>query len=190
MKQYRVDPHAVKRAIERLGIAERHAANHLRQLMQTAYYVGDKTSRYGGIRGKVFDNVKARVRIIVIEDDLIKTVYKMADPLAPIEGNPIVSTPPITDLPDELKAVLKRKSDALIVRRNRELRSLTIQLAEKNLELAQLELNRARARAHKIIAVIDAKIDIAKKEYATINEKVDAIKSEIKSIEKGVAAYV
>nr|WGD77732.1 hypothetical protein P5643_14035 [Bacillus subtilis] len=78
----------------------------------------------------------------------------------------------------------------MIVRRNRELRTLTIQLAEKNLEIAQLELNRARARAHKIIAVIDAKIDVAKKEYAVINEKVIAIKSEINSIEKGVAAYV
>ncbi|MEC1648218.1 hypothetical protein [Bacillus halotolerans] len=185
MKHYRVDPHAIKRADERLGIEKKQAANYLRQLMQTAYYIGDKSSQYGGLSGKVYDNVKARVRMIVVDDDLIKTAYKMKDPLGPIE-----TEAPIAKLPDELKTVIKRKSDAIIVRHNRELRSLTIQLAEKNLEIAQLELNRARARAHKIIAVIDAKIDIAKKEHAVINEKVNAIKSEIKSIEKGVAAYV
>lgn len=156
--------------------------------MQTAFYVGDLTNEYGK-RVKAFDHIKSRTRLIV-DGIRVVTVYKMADPLAPVEDNPTASTPSITDLPDELKTVLKRKSDALIVRRNRELRTLTIQLAEKNLEIAQLELNRARARAHKIIAVIDAKIDVAKKEYAVINEKVNAIKSEIKSIEKGVAAYV
>ncbi|XVM19368.1 hypothetical protein P5643_22010 [Bacillus subtilis] len=183
MKHYEVTKHAVDRAVERLGISRPQAAGHIRQLMQTAFYVGDLNNEYGQ-RTKAFDHIKSRTRLIV-DGIRVVTVYKMADPLAPVED-----TPPITELPDELKAVLKRKSDALIVRRNRELRTLTIQLAEKNLEIAQLELNRARARAHKIIAVIDAKIDVAKKEYAVINEKVIAIKSEINSIEKGVAAYV
>ncbi|WP_432661337.1 hypothetical protein [Bacillus subtilis] len=188
MKHYEVTKHAVDRAVERLGISRPQAAGHLRQLMKTAFYVGDLTNEYGK-RVKAFDHIKSRTRLIV-DGIRVVTVYKMADPLAPVEDKPTANTPPITDLPDELKTVLKRKSDALIVRRNRELRTLTIQLAEKNLEIAQLELNRARARAHKIIAVIDAKIDVVKKEYAVINEKVNAIKSEIKSIEKGVAAYV
>ncbi|TXK24511.1 hypothetical protein [Bacillus amyloliquefaciens] len=188
MKHYEVTRHAVDRAVERLGISRPQAAGHIRNLMQTAFYVGDLSNEHGH-RTKAFDHIKSRTRLIV-DGIRVVTVYKMADPLAPVEDNPTAGTPLITELPDELKTVLKRKSDVLIVRHKRELRSLTIQLAEKNLEIAQLELNRAKARAHKIIAVIDAKIAVARSEYASINEKATAIKSEIESIEKGVAAYV
>ncbi|WP_152600987.1 MULTISPECIES: hypothetical protein [Bacillus amyloliquefaciens group] len=137
----------------------------------------------------MFDHIKNRTRMIV-DGIRVVTVYKMHEGLAPIDATPSGYPNPINGLPDELKALIKRKSGAIIVRHKRELRSLTIQLAEKNLEIAQLELNRAKARAHKIIAVIDAKITVARSEYASINEKATTIKSEIESIEKGVAAYV
>lgn len=188
MKHYEVTRHAVDRAVERLGISRAQAGSHLRQLMQSAVYVGDQ-SNHEGRTAKVFDHIKNRTRMIV-DGIRVVTVYKMHEGLAPIDATPSGNPNPINGLPDELKALIKRKSGAIIVRHKRELRSLTIQLAEKNLEIAQLELNRAKARAHKIIAVIDAKIAVARSEYASINEKATAIKSEIESIEKGVAAYV
>ncbi|MCP6682947.1 hypothetical protein [Bacillus nakamurai] len=182
MKKYGVTKHAVDRAVERLGYDRGSAVGCINNLMQTAHYIGDAND-HNGKTSRIFDHIKSRVRLVVIDNKVV-TVYKMHDGLAPINSQPI------NGLPDELKAVIKRKSNALIVRHTRELRSLTIQLAEKNLEIAQLELNRAKARAHKIIAVIDAKLDVARSEYASINEKANAIKSEIESIEKGVAAYV
>ncbi|MEX5835839.1 hypothetical protein D070_13475 [Bacillus velezensis] len=188
MKKYGVTKHAVDRAVERLGYDRGSAVGCINNLMQTAHYIGDAND-HNGKTSRIFDHIKSRVRLVVIDNKVV-TVYKMHEGLAPIDATPSRNPNPINGLPDELKTVIKRKSGAIIVRHKRELRILTIQLAEKNLEIAQLELNRAKARAHKIIAVIDAKIAVARSEYASINEKATVIKSEIESIEKGVAAYV
>ncbi|QHZ45860.1 hypothetical protein [Bacillus sp. NSP9.1] len=174
MKQYEATNHAIDRAVERLGIMRIHAKNHLRSLMQTAYYVGERPNGEGRI-AKIFDHINSRTRLIV-DGNRIVTVYKMAEPLDSISN----------ELPDEMKAALRRKANAMIRRIKREVRALNVQIAEKNLEIAQLELNRAKARSNKVIASIDAKISVLKSEYSELASK----RSELSEKEKGVAAYV
>ncbi|MGL3988387.1 hypothetical protein [Bacillus paralicheniformis] len=170
MKQYEVTKHAIDRAVERLGVLRSVAPNHLVQLMQTAVYVGSNPDKRGG-RQEVYDHHKSRVRFIVYKNKIV-TVYKMPEPLDAI--------------PDEMKTALRRKANAMIRRIKRETRALNVQLAEKNLEIAQLELNRAKARSNKVITSIDEKISVLKSEYREIAAK----RSELTEKEKGVAAYV
>lgn len=155
-RQYSVTTHAIQRAVERLGIAEVYAANHLRQLMQTAQFIGYKLS------GRVFDHYKSGTRLIVSDNDSIITVYKI-----PVE----ISLP----FEDEVMEFIRRKYKKNLRKLNAKRRGLQLQSAELNVELAQLKLNQLKARSPKVREIIAKKI-------AEISESISILDAEIKRL--------
>jgi hypothetical protein len=170
MKQYKVSQHAIDRAVERLGFPLEHAKNNLVSLMQTASYVGDAPGKQGV--GKVYDHYKSRTRMIISQDGTIITAYKMPTLLE--------------TLPAEIVGTIKRKIDGLIRKYNTEARAIERKRAEKNLEIAQLQLNRANARSPKVVAAIDVKIVAAKAEYRAISNEADAVNKKIAEVQAHV----
>ncbi|WP_342468214.1 hypothetical protein NSS78_16365 [Bacillus sp. FSL W8-0920] len=178
MKQYRVSKHAEDRAVERLEYERHNAKSRLQQLMQTAVHVGTTKNKQGK-NCEVRDHIKSRTRMI-LDGDLIVTVYAMSEPL---------TTSQTELLPEELKDAIKRKSNTIIKNKNRSLRALKIAVAEKNLEIAHLKVNLAKAKAPKTIDAINEKLSAEEVEYAALRSREEKLESDIKEISKFGALY-
>ncbi|MEK4789456.1 MULTISPECIES: hypothetical protein [Bacillus] len=179
MKQYRVSKHAEDRAVERLGYERRNAKSRLQQLMQTAANVGTTQNKQGK-NCEVRDHIKSRTRII-LDGDLIVTVYEMPEPL---------TTSQTKSLPEELKDAIKRKSNTIVKNKNRSLRALKIAIAEKNLDIAHLKVNLAKAKAPKTIDAINEKLSAEEAEYAALKSREEKLESDINAISKFGDLYV
>lgn len=167
MKQYKVSQHAIDRAVERLGFPLEHAKGNLVSLMQVAVYQGDTQSRMGKPT-KVYDHYKSRIRMVVSEDGTIVTCYRI---------------PTLLDtLPSEIVGTIKRKIDGLLRSYNKEARAIERKRALKNLEIAQLQLNRANARSPKVVASIDVKIGEYKTELRGINIEAGELTKKIAEV--------
>lgn len=179
MKQYRVSKHAEDRAVERLGYERFNAKSRLQQLMQSAVYVGTQQNDRGQTC-EVRDHIKSRTRML-LADDLIVTVYPMSEPLDAI---------PSESLPEELRDAIKRKSNTIVKNKNRSLRALKIAIAEKNLDIAHLKVNLAKAKAPKTIDAINEKLSAEEVEYAALKSREEKLESDIKAISKFGDLYV
>ncbi|WP_226568194.1 hypothetical protein [Bacillus stratosphericus] len=179
MKQYRVSKHAEDRAVKRLGYERSNAKNNLQQLMQTAVHVGTVQNKQGK-SCEVRDHIKSRTRMI-LDGDLIVTVYAMPEPLTSNQTKA---------LPEELKDAIKRKSNTIIKNKNRSLRALKIAIAEKNLEIAHLKVNLAKAKAPKTIDAINEKLSAGEVEYDALKLREEKLETDIKSISKFGDLYV
>ena len=148
MKKYVLTTHAIQRVSERLGIHEGDkAANHINQIMQTAYFAGECPHK-SGTKVKVYDHHKSKTRILIDREDKVVTVYRFTHALF---------------LPDafqeEVMALVTRRFKAMESEHKRKQRAIEIELAEFNLEKAQLELNKIKAKSPKIQTQIQAKVD-------------------------------
>lgn len=167
MTNYIMSKHALQRAGERLGINDAEkAARHVNSLLRVAYKVGETYQEETGEMVMIFDHVKARTRILVGKHNVVVTLYKFDDVMF-IPGA----------FKDDVLAIVKRKYNAIKSEYVKQCRALTIELAECNLEVARLELNKAKAKSPKVQEQIQDKIG----EYST---KIKRIQSEIKSAEQ------
>lgn len=176
MKKYNVSNHAIKRAVERLGVPEFNAENHLIQLMQTAFFVGETPDGKGNI-SKLFDHYKSSTRLVVGRNDVIVTVYKFPEVESPITSPSCLPQA----FADDIRQLVQRKFKAKERDFKRKQRELEIELAEHNLELAQLTLNKLKAKSPKARNSIADKID-------EVTTKVDRIKFEISQAETAFEA--
>lgn len=179
MKKYSVTPHAIDRAVERLNIGEPFASNHLTQLMQSAYYVGE-TPHSSGNMYRVFDHYKTQTRIIVSHDDTIITCYKFPTELSAM---PDAFT-------DDIIKFIKRKFDAKKREHSRKLREYEVELAELNLDAAQLSLNKAKAKSPKVREALAKKIDIINKEVSQIRDDVNKAVEDFTLLQVDVMKYI
>lgn len=179
MKEYIVTKHAIQRAVERLGKAEAHAAHHLIQLMQTAYYHGEMAGPDGFTR-KYYDHLKTKTRIVVIGDKII-TVYKFPE---------IEQTSNTFPFMDEVAQVIKRKFAKSERDFKRKERALSIELAEFNLELAQHRLSFAKAKSPKVRASLTEKITEVETMASRIQFELDEATKAFNAIKEGAAAYL
>jgi hypothetical protein len=178
VKKYTVTQHAIKRAVERLEITAEHAANHLLQLMQTAYYNGDTPNHHGKI-ANVYDHHKTRTRIIV-EDNKIVTVYKV----------PELDAPKQTVFIDDIKRLVARKFTKAKRQFTKQRRSLEIELAELNIEVARLRLNQAKARSPKVQSSIQTKVDELMTQVSRIESEIKKACEQFSEIQRGAEAYL
>lgn len=162
MRNYYPTKHAIEQAQERLGKDAEQAKNHLVQLMQTAAFQG-----IGSRGARIYDHYKSRTRLVLAEKtDTIITVYPMDTDKgdAPVERVPIDSEmTSIPSIPEATETKPKLSQDNVFIsafqaiikreltkaRRNyvREYRKLTEEIAVIGLEIAQLNLNKARAKS-------------------------------------------
>jgi exopolysaccharide biosynthesis predicted pyruvyltransferase EpsI len=179
VKPYNVTKHAIDRAVERLGVKAEYAANHIVQLMQSAYYQGD-TQQSSGKTVKIFDHHKTRTRIVIGDSDTVISVYKFPE----IE----VVKPAI--FADEIKRLIKRQLTKAQREFTRTYRSLEINAAELNIEIAQLRLNHAKARSPKIQASIKAKLDELMTQYTQVEAEIKQASAKFEQIKNGAEAYL
>jgi hypothetical protein len=179
MKPYKVTQHAINRAIERLGIPAHNAANHLVQLMQSAYYQGD-TQHPSGKIAKTFDHHKTRTRLVVGDDDSVITVYKYPE-------SEVVKPTVFTD---EIKRLIKRQLTKAKREFTRTYRALEINAAELNIEIAQLRLNHAKARSPKVRSAIQAKLDELMAKYKRIEADIEQASAKFEEIKNGAEVYL
>jgi hypothetical protein len=179
VKKYNVTPHAIKRAVERLGVDEDHAINYINQLMQTAYYNGDSTSKYGITR--VYDHYKTRTRIIVGKDDRVITIYRIQEELN------------VSELPayfrDKLKVLFKKEHDNIELMERKVERRNTLTIAEIKVELAELNLRLLRARSKSTINAINARVKSLEIAIDERNKEVNKIKRDKEIISKAATNY-
>jgi hypothetical protein len=178
MKTYKVTPHAINRAVERLGVSAEQAKNHLTQLMQTAYYNGDTTHPSGTVM-RIYDHHKSRTRLIVAPDDTIITVYKVTD----LFDIPEVLSVKVTELFKRELAKFERIERKLT-------RSNTLLKAELQVELAELNLRLLRARSQATKNACQARINAINERIAELDEEIIEAKRNKSIIAKGVAAYL
>lgn len=179
MKKYLPTTHAIQRATERLGIVPEQAANHLNQLMQTAYFVGT-TPRPSGKQAQVFDHYKSETRLIVGDNDSIITVYKFPQ---------IEQTLPQT-FADDIRQLVKRKFGAMQREFKRKQRALEIELAAHGLEVAQLKLNQAKAKSPKVRSAIADKLREIKTKIERVQYELDTATSDFAKVRTEVEAYL
>jgi hypothetical protein len=179
LKMYNVTSHAIKRAVERLGQPEFNAANHLISLMQTAYYNGE-TAHPSGKMMKVYDHYKSRTRIIVSPDDSIITAYKISE----------FESPKSSVFIDDIKRLVERKFNAYKREFKKQYRSLEIELAEINYQIAQFRLNKAKARSPKVQASLQTKIDALSESYYEIKTSIDMVENKFEEIKRGAESYL
>lgn len=186
MKDYRVTAHAIERAVERLGVAQQHARNHLRQLIQSAYYVGE-TVTAGNRKVRYFDHAKSRVRLVVGLDDSIVTVYRFPDEVSELKE----AAPALPEaFADDIRQLVLRKVNAIKREHGRKKRALEIERAEVSLEIAQLELNHAKAKSPKTRATIKEQLSALITKRERIEYEMDAAETEYKRIIEGTGAFV
>jgi hypothetical protein len=181
VKKYELTEHAKSRVIERLGIAEHQADNYVNQILQTAYFNGI-TNRRGGT-ARIFDNINAKVRLIVdINEDKVVTVYRFPDDLQP------KSLPEA--FADDIRDLVKRKYKSKETEFKRKQRALEIDLAEFNLEFAQLTLNELKAKSPKTRESIGIKINEVKTKIDRIQYEINQAIKNFDEMTKEIAEYV
>jgi len=167
--KYSLTRHAKKRVIERLGVISEQAINHVNQLMQTAYLQGHTKGRHGFCR--VYDHPKTKTRLIVANDcDKIITVYKFPES--------VDKTGIRTDF---LRPLLEREKRKIDRHYTRAIRKLELQYAENLRELADMAINRARARNPKTRELIAERMADRREEGERLTEKIERLQDEWKA---------
>lgn len=183
MKQYKITKHAIDRAIERLGCpSESDAVNRLNQLAQSAFYVGDIPHERGG-RVRVCDHVKKRVRLIISHSDEIITVYPFDEVAGAVKAN---SRTPLSDKVTSFVSKELRKAETQFKRLSRR---AEIEMAELGMELAQLALNKAKAKSPKVKAAIADRIRDKNALLSEISERVEREADQFNKLKKGAEMY-
>lgn len=172
---YKLTEHAIKRAVERLGIAKSQAVNYVNQLMRTAYLQGIEGNKNGISR--IYDHYESRTRIITNESgDVVITVYKFREPL----DKTMISTDFLVDTLEREKRKLHRLYTPQIRRRE-------LKYAELLQELADMALNRAKARnpnTRDLIAErMSDKLADAERVMRTIERLNDEWQAKVRAIE-------
>lgn len=174
MKDIGVTRHAEQRAVERLGVEPVQARNHLKLLFQSAYYQGTTPSPRGMTR--IYDHHKSSTRLIVSAGgSKIITVYKMPEGL---------SKPFAKDVDTEfLRPVLTRELRKIKRLHTRDVRSKEVLHAEALQEMAEMVLNRAKARNPNTRELIAERI-------AEKQQQMQALAEEIKRLNDDYAAKI
>lgn len=171
-KLYATD-HALDRAVERLGQQRKHAQNHLNGLMQTAKYIGDRTDSGGNIVAAYYhENSRTEIRTS-LDGRKIVTCMRRLNPIMP-------------DLPAEIADVIQRKAGALMRKYTKELRRLDRTIAEHELKMAQLKLNKLRVHNPQTKRAINESMALVGEMVRTLSEQ----RSELAEKKRGVEAHV
>jgi uncharacterized small protein (DUF1192 family) len=184
--------HAIERALERLKSPQEQAktqvSNWLKTLMQTATYVGDKGN------GRIFDHPNTRTRLVLDKNkDVIVTVYGMDD-VEPseevtfsIEESAKHSESTVMS---KVRATIRRELTKAQRQFTREFRTLAERQALVQIEIAQLTLNKARAKNPNTQARIQSNIDVALGLFDEIGSAISELQAEFERTKREAQAFL
>lgn len=175
IRTFDVTNHAVSRAVERLGVAREYAANHVIQLMQSAYYQG-MTPGPRGIT-KIFDHHKSETRIITDElAETIITVYKFPE-LPKVVG-------------EYLSPIINRELRKARRLHTRTVRALELEKAHEMTILAEMAMNYANARNPKTRGLIAGRMNEVRKRMSVIDDNITESNEVYAKMRRDLGAYV
>lgn len=190
MKPYAISSHAIDMAVERLERKRAHAKNELIQLMQTARYQGESGE------GRVFDHYASRTRLILADDtDKVITVYPMDSekpakyydkPKVAIEVKPNVYNAII----EKARQVITKEIAKARKQFTTESRKLVLTEAEIGVEIAQLALNKARARNPLTQASIATRINELEAGRQAVFAELIKVRDKFESMRKDAESYL
>jgi len=186
--------HAIERALERLESPQKQMKSHisawLRQLMTTAIYVGDKSNG----RGRIFDHPNTGTRLILdMKDDVIITVYGIND-AEPTEDIKLsideIAKFSESTVMSKARATIKRELTKAKRQFTKEFRTLAERQALVQIEIAQLTLNKARAKNPKTQSLIQAQIDVTLGLFDEIGAALGELQSEFERTKREADAFL
>lgn len=176
--KYNPSVHAVERIRERFGVMEEHAKNFANQLMEIAKYVTTQPD------GKVVYKNADRDTMIVVDErtSTIVTVLPPANVQARIDvGNPFYK---------DITATIKRQLTKAQRQFTREFRSLSESQALVQIEIAQLTLNKVRAKNPKTQASIQTNIDAALDMFDEIGGALGELQTDFERTKREADAFL
>jgi len=178
MTTYNPSVHAVERIRERFGIMEENAKNFVNQLMAVAKYVTTQPD------GKVVYKHAGRDTMIVV-DERTKTIVTVKPPVT-LKAQLSASNPFYKDI----TATIKRELTKAQRQFTKEFRSLSESQALVQIEIAQLTLNKARAKNPKTQSVIQANIDVALGLFDEIGGALGELTTEFERTKREADAFL
>jgi len=170
----KIEPHACKRARERFGVENDKAGNWIREQFATSVYIGDTFDKLGNLR-RIFSN--GSVLIVVNAKELrVHSVYK------PERRNREIRHK-VTDLVEKEARRIGRKLEKIR-------RESTIKIAELNVEIAEINLRKVKARSEAVKLACDGRIAALYEEIREFRILLESAEAEWKSAVYTKAAYV
>lgn len=179
-KTVKIAPHAIQRTVERLGQSEENANRYIRQLLAAATYHGEGLTRQGN-RAETYLHKKTGTTIVVAKDnDTVITVYRAEEPAPSIAKITI----------DRIANAVQREFKRMQTQLNREVRKLSEQQAQLNVQLAELSLNKIRCYHPPTQALIQSRIDAIKTQVSELATEIDVKLTQIQQAESEVKAII
>ncbi len=154
MKFYAITDHAAEQAVNRLGQKPEHAKQTLLQRMQVARFQGETHDT------RIFDHLKSRTRLILAKDkDVVITVYSLDSEKPEKDYGMKPKVKGYNAIIEKARVVIQRELAKARRQFTTEARKLTLTEAELGVEIAQLTLNKARAKNPLTQASIQSRIN-------------------------------
>lgn len=169
-----VTPHACDRAAEHLGIDRAKAPTHVMGLLRKAAFIDTVTGDDGSMqrlyayRGTAF--------IVDADEDTVITLYPQND------AN--------REVLDSVQSVLAKMLRSARAKEKRETRRITIEIAELNVERAELVLRAAKTTSKRVKQMAELRIGEIDAEIAQLERELREVRREKKNIVKSIAAFV
>lgn len=191
--KYRPAGHAIERLREYFGVKEIHALDFANDTMDKAQFV---TSQTDGRR--IYKNDELDVMIVVAEDNTIITYLPAPEKRREIErtGKPLTVQVSPKEIPTDnvfltsFQAVVKRELSKARRLYIREYRRLTEEIAVIGVDIAQLTLNKARARSPITQEHIQRKIDDLHAEAVRMDDAKGELESQFRAMKSEVSEFV
>lgn len=178
-----VSLHAIERARERLDVkgTNDNVSHTIRQWYTRAVRKGRDNAS-----GIIFDNVAKDVRMIL--DETCQTVITMYR-LSTVDEYVAQKLAPKVTV-GRLKSAILRELSRMTTQLRREIRKLTEQQAQLNVDIAELTLNKVRCKAPHTQALIQTRIDAIITQVDDLAQEIDAKLTQIKNAEREVSEVV
>lgn len=175
--------HAIKRIKERCGIEETQAKAFVNQLMQNAKYI---TTNPNGT--SVYKHDKRDIMMVVNPElNVVITIHSATQTET---GAPNEESTKSKITIDRISLAIKRELSRMTTQLRREIRKLSEQQAQLNVNIAELTLNKIRCKAPHTQALIQTRIDAIITQVEDLAQEIDAKLTQIKNAEREVSEVV
>lgn len=169
-----VTPHACDEAAKDFGVERAKAPSYVMSQLRKASYIDDIIGDDGN-PSKLY--AYQRMAIVVAPDSpTVITVYPRHQASA--------------SLRDPLEKVISRILKAAQRKETREVKRISICIAELSVERAQYELRRAKTTSKKLVAELSVKLIEVDAEITSYQAQIYEVKREKSMLAKGIVAYV
>lgn len=174
MTDVKIEKHAIDRAVQRFGVQRENATKWIQTQFSLAQFIGEHDDS-SGKRRRLYSNGFVLFGVST-RDMAIVTVYKPTTKSADIKRK-------VTDFVAKEVRKIQRKLEMVE-------RESTIKIAEMRLEIAQVDLRKAKSRSDSVRLACDSRVSALNEEIRLITIEIEKTRAERDLAMKTHAAYV